>query len=140
MEETNRFKAVMEQKDDVELIKIVTAEKKDYQPEAIFAAEEEIKKRNISVSMYQDFSSKVNELIEIQKNLEETKRKLPLQTWIKVVAFILPATIFFFIGAGLMMFGYQKRGKELCLWTLFGCLLYIFIFAVFFSINFHHLP
>lgn len=130
MEENNRFKAVMGQKDDVELIRIVTTEKKDYQPEAILAAEEEIKRRNISVSMYQDFSSKVNELIEIQKNSEEIKRQLPLQTWIKVVVFLFPAIFFFFIAMGLMMFGYQKRGKELCKWTFFGCLFYFILIII----------
>lgn len=135
MERSNPFSAVMAQKDDVELIRIVTAEKNDYQPEAIIAAEEEIKKRNISVSMYQDFAGKIETLIEIENNREEIKRRLPLQNWIKVVAFLFPAFIFFIIGAALMMFGYQKRGKELCKWTLFGCLLYLLVIFILYQLN-----
>lgn len=135
MERTNPFSAVMAQKDDVELIRIVTAEKNDYQPEAIIVAEEEIKKRNISVSMYQDFAEKIETLIEIENNREEIKRQLPLQNWIKVVAFLFPAFFFFIIGAALMMFGYQKRGKELCKWTLFGCLLYILVIFILYQLN-----
>lgn len=124
MEKTNPFTTVMAQKDDVELIRIVSAERNDYQPEAIAAAEEEIKRRNISVSMYQDFAGKIETLIEIEKSREEVKRQLPLQNWIKVIALLFPAFFFFIIGAGLMMFGYQKRGKDLCKWTLYGCALY----------------
>lgn len=135
MEGTNPFSAVMAQKDDVELIRIVTAEKNDYQPEAIIAAEEEIKKRNISVSMYQDFAGKIETLIEIENNREEIKRQLPLQNWIKVVAFLFPAFFFFIIGAALTMFGYQKRGKELCKWTLFGCLLYLLVIFILYQFN-----
>lgn len=135
MERTNPFSAVMAQKDDVELIRIVTAEKNDYQPEAIIAAEEEIKKRNISVSMYQDFAGKIETLIEIENNREEIKRRLPLQNWIKVVAFLFPAFFFFIIGAALTMFGYQKRGKELCKWTLFGCLLYLLVIFILYQFN-----
>ncbi len=135
MEGTNPFSAVMAQKDDVELIRIVTAEKNDYQPEAIIAAEEEIKKRNISVSMYQDFAGKIETLIEIENNREEIKRRLPLQNWIKVVAFLFPAFFFFIIGAALTMFGYQKRGKELCKWTLFGCLLYLLVIFILYQLN-----
>ena len=124
MEKTNPFTTVMAQKDDVELIRIVSAERNDYQPEAIAAAEEEIKRRNISVSMYQDFAGKIETLIEIEKSREEVKRQLPLQNWIKVIALLFPAFFFFIIGAGLTMFGYQKRGKDLCQWTLYGCALY----------------
>lgn len=125
--ETNQFVTVMAGKDDVELIRIVASERNNYQPEAVIAAEEELKKRNVSVSMYQDFTSKVEQLIETEKNAEEVKRKLPLQRWVKIVVFLLPFIVFVFIGIGLIMFGYQKRGKELCKWTLLGLAFYLLI-------------
>lgn len=125
--ETNQFVTVMAGKDDVELIRIVASERNNYQPEAVIAAEEELKKRNVSVSMYQDFTSKVEQLIETEKNAEEVKRKLPLQRWVKIVVFLLPFIVFVFIGIGLIMFGYQKRGKQLCKWTLLGLAFYLLI-------------
>ena len=126
----NKFTDVMAEKDDIELIRITTSERNDYQPEAVLAAKEELRKRNISATMYQDFTAKVEMLIEVEKNIEKTKSELPLSTWIKVVAFIFPFILFFIIGIGLMAFGYQKRGKDLCKWTAFGLIFYIIIIAI----------
>lgn len=123
----NKFSTVMEKKDDIELIRITTSEKKDYQPEAIVAAKDELMKRNISASMYEDFTNKVEKLIEIEKETENKKLQVPLPKSIKIIAFIFPVLLFFVIGIGLMMFGYQKRGKELCKWTFFGCIFYFTI-------------
>lgn len=125
--EKNKFSTVMEKKDDIELIRITTSEKKDYQPEAIVAAKDELMKRNISASMYEDFTNKVEKLIEIEKETENKKLQVPLPKSIKIIAFIFPVLLFFIIGIGLMMFGYQKRGKELCKWTFFGCIFYFTI-------------
>lgn len=125
--EMNKFATVMGEKDDVELIRVVTSARNDYQPEAVIAAEEELKKRNVSASMYQEFTSKVEKLIEAEKNTEKIKRKLPLPGWIKVVAFLFPFLLFIVIGIGLAMFGYQKRGKELCKWTFLGLAFYLMI-------------
>lgn len=126
--EENRFESVMRTKDDVELVKITTTERKDYQPKAVAAAEEELKKRGVSADMYKNFTEQVEKLTEIQNKAEERKRELPLSTWIKVVAFVFPAFLFFIIGLGLSLFGYQKRGKDLCKWTLLGCLFYLIVF------------
>ena len=49
--ETNKFSVVMSEKVDMELVRIVTSERADYQPEAVIAAEEELKWRNITPSM-----------------------------------------------------------------------------------------
>lgn len=125
--EKNKFSTVMEKKDNIELIRITTSEKKDYQPEAIVAAKDELMKRNISASMYEDFTNKVEKLIEIEKETENKKLQVPLPKSIKIIAFIFPVLLFFIIGIGLMMFGYQKRGKELCKWTFFGCIFYFTI-------------
>lgn len=46
--ETNKFSVVMSEKVDMELVRIVTSERADYQPEAVIAAEEELKRRNIT--------------------------------------------------------------------------------------------
>ena len=57
--ETNKFSVVMSEKVDMELVRIVTSERADYQPEAVIAAEEELKRRNITPSMYQDYTKEV---------------------------------------------------------------------------------
>lgn len=41
--ETNKYFAIMSEKDDVELMRIITVERADYQADAVIAAEEELK-------------------------------------------------------------------------------------------------
>lgn len=66
--ETNKFSVVMSEKVDMELVRIVTSERADYQPEAVIAAEEELKRRNITPSMYQGIRRR-------WKNLSKWKRR-----------------------------------------------------------------
>ena len=61
----------------MELVRIVTSERADYQPEAVIAAEEELKRRNITPSMYQDYTKEVEKLIEVEKEKEVEKQRLP---------------------------------------------------------------
>ena len=96
--ETNKFSVVMSEKVDMELVRIVTSERADYQPEAVIAAEDELKWRNITPSMYQDYTKEVE--------------KLPL---------------LLIIGLALILFGYQTCGKGLCKWTLLGWLFYFIL-------------
>lgn len=131
--ETNKFSVVMSEKDDAKLIQIMTSERKDYQPEAVIAAEEELKKRGITPSMYQDFTKKVEKLIEVEKEKEAEKQRFPLSAWIKAIAFVFPFPLLFIIGLVLMLFGYQTRGRELCKWTSLGWLFY-FILIIFIEI------
>ena len=46
--ETNKYFAIMSEKDDVELMRIITVERADYQADAVIAAEEELERREIS--------------------------------------------------------------------------------------------
>ena len=123
----NDFSAIMAKKDNIELVRITTLERNDYRPEAIIAAEEELNKRNISPSVYQDYTVKAEEAIVEENNIERMKQELPLATWIKIIAFIFPIFLFFIVGVGLIMLKYKTRGKELCKWTLFGFLFYLVI-------------
>ena len=43
--ETNKYFAIMSEKDDVELMRIITVERADYQADAVIAAEEELERR-----------------------------------------------------------------------------------------------
>lgn len=126
--ETNKFTIIMSEKDDVELIRITTSERADYQPEAVIAAEDELKKRNITPSICKDFAEKVEKLVEVEKGRKEEMQRLHLPTWVKVIAFIFPIPLLFIIGLILMLFGYQTRGNQLCKWVFFG---WIFYFALY---------
>lgn len=68
----NNFKDAMSKRTDHELFRIVTVERKDYQPLAVTAAEEEIKNRNLDISRIDD----INLLIA---NEHEKQRQLKLK-------------------------------------------------------------
>ena len=125
--ETNKFSVVMSEKVDMELVRIVTSERADYQPEAVIAAEEELKRRNITPSMYQDYTKEVEKLIEVEKEKEVEKQRLPLSAWVKAIAFLFPFPLLLIIGLALILFGYQTCGKGLCKWTLLGWLFYFIL-------------
>lgn len=128
--EINKYSAIMSEKDDVELIRITTAERADYQAEALIAAEEELKKRNITPSIYQGFAEEVEKLIKVKLDKKVEKQHLPLSTWVKVIAFIFPFPLFFIIGLVLILFDYQIRGKELCKWVFFGWVFYFTLLVI----------
>lgn len=93
--ETNKYFAIMSEKDDVELMRIITVERADYQADAVIAAEEELERREISPSMYQDFTEEVEKLIKVEIEKKVEKQHLPLSTWVKVMAFIFPFSVVF---------------------------------------------
>ncbi|WP_138332449.1 hypothetical protein [Bacteroides caccae] len=125
--ETNKFSVVMSEKVDMELVRIVTSERADYQPEAVIAAEEELKRRNITPSMYQGYTKEVEKLIEVEKEKEVEKQRLPLSAWVKAIAFLFPFPLLLIIGLALILFGYQTCGKGFCKWTLLGWLFYFIL-------------
>src|SRR5680860_507926 len=63
----NEFKEVMSKRTDEELIKIVTIQKGDYNPEAVKAAELEIEIRNIHTGKF----SEIKENVTAEKQQEE---------------------------------------------------------------------
>jgi hypothetical protein len=68
----NKFIDVMEKRSDSELLEIVTKLRDDYQPEAIEAAELEIKKRDLSTDQIEQAKQ---ELKEKELSLEERKNE-----------------------------------------------------------------
>lgn len=64
------FKSVMSKRTDDELIKIVTVNRDGYQPLAVEAAEEEIKKRNINPTQIENIKSELSTKFEEQKDFE----------------------------------------------------------------------
>ncbi len=66
----NEFRQIMSDQTDEELIKIVTAEREKYQPQAIEAAESEIGKRNIDKSHFEQIQKKVTTETEQRRKVD----------------------------------------------------------------------
>jgi uncharacterized RDD family membrane protein YckC len=67
------FKDVMSKRTDDDLIKIVTVDRRGYQPLAIEAAEQEIKNRNIDTTIIEQVKVDLTAKIEEQKELDSKK-------------------------------------------------------------------
>jgi len=89
---TNNFIDVMEQKSDSELLEIVTKLKDDYQPEAVFAAQNEIENRNLSTQQIEKAHSEIK---EVEKAKFE-KENASLGAGQKVLFFIFCWGVIFF--------------------------------------------
>lgn len=89
------FKDVMSKRTDDELIQIVTIDKNKYQPLAIEAAEEEIKKRNIDTTKIEQV--KVDLTIKITEQEEFEANKVSSST--RFINFIIDTIVWFIIVA-----------------------------------------
>jgi uncharacterized RDD family membrane protein YckC len=92
---TTDFKDVMSQRTDEELIKIVTIQRDDYQPIAVEAAEEEIKKRGIDTTKAEEIKTDLKEKIEEEKEFDSKKVK----STIRLLNFIIDSIAFLIVFA-----------------------------------------
>jgi len=94
------FKDVMSKRTDEELVKIVTLDRDGYQPLAVEAAEEEIKKRNIDTTKIEQVTVDFIAKIEEQKEFD-SKKVSSLKRFIHFIvdtfAIIFMSMIFAFI-------------------------------------------
>jgi uncharacterized RDD family membrane protein YckC len=81
----NEFKEVMSKRTDEELIKIVTIQKDDYNPDAVKAAELEIEKRKIDI---QDFE-KIKEKLTVEKKQIEKVDTNVVNSGIRFLNFLI---------------------------------------------------
>ena len=114
------FKDVMSKRTDEELIKIVTIDRNGYQPLAVIAAEEEIKRRNIDTAKVEQVESELEAEIEGKKQLDD---KI-VSSLIRFVHFIID-TIVWLIATVILTFP-LKVGEGFAL--LLG---YIILFGTF---------
>lgn len=112
----NKFTLVMSKKSDAELIKIVYDLRNDYQPEAVIAAEFELKNRNIEQNRFEE-AVKEN---QVKKQIEIEKASKPLDEHWKVLTFLFPGIIQMFIAGTFKADGYDKKASELTKWTFYG--------------------
>lgn len=119
------FKGVMLKKTDNELIKIVTVDRYKYQPLAIEAAEEEIKKRNIDTAKIDQVKVDLIVKIEEQEQFEAKK----VSSWIRFLNFIIDIIVWFVIVAILTS---QLNAKD-AVQMLFGYLIFFASYIVYYA-------
>jgi len=132
MQKDNKFANAMANRSYAELLEIVGILRNDYQPEAILAAEEELKNRKPPVEIVETEAKK-----HIKKNepIVDIANE-PLEVYIKIWTFLIPHPNNFITISRLREEGYLRQAKEMQQWTFIGCgtILLIFILIFFISI------
>ena len=123
MTTANRLTDTMKEQSEAELIDILTSFRNDYQPDAIIAAELELKNRNLSTDKIEQAKKEV-----VQKHEDiKTKANEPLEISSKILVFLLPgipSLIFSLIYKGE---GHDRKFRETWRWTFYGIGFYILL-------------
>ncbi|MCP9769767.1 hypothetical protein EGI22_17825 [Lacihabitans sp. LS3-19] len=114
------FHAVMKKKSDKELISLVFVNSKDYQKEAVEAAQLELKTRNVSLVRKEEI---ITDAIE-EAEFYEKKAELKLSLGWKILCFFLPGFITILIIIIDFSQGYDKRSMQAMTWTAWGVTFY----------------
>jgi hypothetical protein len=117
----NKFTSTMTQRTVAELLKIVNEQRNDYQPEALEAAELELKNRNLTIERVQEAIQEN----ETKKQIKTEKANVKLSGGWKVLTFIFPGLIQIIFAGTFKADGYDRKASELTKWTLFGFGFYV---------------
>ncbi len=117
------FAGEMQKLSDEDLIKVLTANKEDYQPKAIDAATEEFKKRNLP-SGYIDNIAKN---LQVERMEENRKANEPLDLILKVATFFFPFVVTFLLSGYYKVNGYDLKANQLSKWTILGFCFYFLV-------------
>ena len=117
----NQFTEQMTKLTDVELLEIISHKRNDYQAQALLAAEHELSKRNLLPEQIQ----RLNIEIEQTKQVDIARASSPLEPTWRALSFIFPCAIPLIFSGILKSEGYDKKAKELFLWTFYGIGFYI---------------
>jgi hypothetical protein len=123
------FKEVMSQHSDAELLEILTKFKDDYQPEAVVAAENEIKKRNLSLV------EKYDALLEIEeKNVKTVAKNNTSLDVIQKTLFLIFCwgVIPWLIAGTFKSAGFDKKYNDARKFIILGFAIYLVIISLFF--------
>ena len=127
----NDFTEIMAKRSDSELLEIVTKLKDDYQPEAIIAAELEIKNRNLSTEQLENAEIEIKEK---EISLAE-KENEPLGTGQKILFFIFFWGVIPWGMAGTFKAnGYLKKYKDAWKFMKYGLFAFLGFNAIVFLI------
>ena len=127
----NNFTDVMIKKTDSELLEIVTKLKDDYQPEAVEAAKEEIKNRNLSDDKIEQAEK---EIIE-KETIQSDKEKEPLETVQRIMFFIFFwGVIPWLMASTFKNNGFLKKYKDAWIFMKYGFFAYLGFMIIMFLI------
>jgi len=116
------FSKVMQEKSDGELLEIISKLKDDYQPEAVSAAEVEIKKRNLSL----DQIERAEEEIKIKEKNQTEKEKEALGMGQKILFFLFFWGIIPWAMAGTFKAkGYKRKYKDAWRFMKIGMIVFL---------------
>jgi len=117
----NEFENVMSRHSDDELIAILSSSPDDYQPAALDAARKEFIKRNLSDARIKA----VKELREDREQAQSKKAGKPLNLHWKILSFVFPGVIPLIVAWSFKADGYNRKAKEVVIWTVYGFVFYI---------------
>jgi len=115
------FSEKMRQRSDADLVDIVTRLREDYQPEAVLAAEEELKSRDLPAEQIEALQEAAN---STQEALDE-KANEPLEGFWRVLCFLIPGGINLVLSFIFKAQGYDRKFTEAWKWTFYGFGFYI---------------
>jgi len=127
----SQFDAVMRERTDAELIKIVTGPTDDYQPEALEAARLEYAHRNLTEAQV---AVAEQEILHTQA-VDEAKANTPLGTIFKILAFIFPGILLLMLSGLFRADGYERKAREMVRWTLYGLAFYVGLVVLIFVLS-----
>jgi hypothetical protein len=116
MSNANEFSEAMSKRSNADLIEIVTILRDDYQPEAVIAAESEIKDRKLSIEKIEAAKAETNE----RNAINDQKANKPLGFGVKILNFLLPALSSIVFAGIYKADGYHRKATEAWRWTFFG--------------------
>lgn len=116
----------MVQLSDEELLEIIQ-HSKDYVPECLKAADEELKKRNIPVEKIADIKQNISKLDDVA----ETKAIQPLSWILRILLFLFSFGIIQILVASYYENrGYKRKGLECWKWMFYGLIFYVVVFII----------
>jgi hypothetical protein len=127
----NEFDDVMRKRTDADLIKIVSGPIDDYQPAALEAAKREFEKRNLSETQV----VAVKQEILQEQAKDEAKANTPLGAGLKILAFIFPGILLLMLSGLFKVEGYDRKGREMVRWTLYGLASYLGLIILLMVLN-----
>jgi hypothetical protein len=127
----DEFRGVMSDRTDADLVKMTTIERNQFQPDAVIAAEEELKKRNLTADQIET----VNTDIRIETEKEGEKANEPLGIFWKILTFLFPGLINIFFSGAYTVDGFHRKARELRRWTVYGFGFYVGLILIIFLID-----
>jgi hypothetical protein len=122
----NKYAAAMSEKTVKELIRIIKTDTDNYVPEAIAAAEDELKNRNLSVEDKKKAIKNNAFKAFLEKRTAKKKAEEPLDMVGKIFIFFFPLEFSFNVEEG-----YTRKQEELMYWRFFGITFYSVLILIF---------